>query len=156
MASNIQKQIKYDKDIHPQQYFDLCGQGFSLTKIATKMGTCKDQLLGWASDTRKHEWQAVWQRGKESCQAYHEDILDQMIRGTIKADSKSKELQQYRMKVMFKEDWAEKQESKVVVSHIEQMPTDELNSQISNIVQRLTKTRPDLKIVDTGKIVNGE
>lgn len=149
--SKLKKGTKYNKEIHPQQFFDFCKEGMSLTQIATALETTKEQLLSWAGDERKFEWQAAWFRGKTAAQAYHENLLRGMIREG--ASGPVIEAQKYILRVQFKDDWSDKQESKIEISNIDRMSTEEIEGQLSKLLKRpsskklLGLSKPILKVV---------
>ncbi len=153
MAAKIQKRLKYNKDISVA-FFRLCQQGHSLTQIATELGCLKEQLLKWSKDPQKYDFANAWHMGKQACQAYHETLLDKMIKQEIKASSSEIEAQKYRLRVMFKEDWSDKQESKVEVSHVNKLSDQELEEQIlrlssrPHIARSLNTDVPALKVVN--------
>lgn len=138
MAKKITKRIAYQKDF-AKKFYDYCCQGYSPARIAFLLGTTRKQLLTWYNDPRYNEFIAAWDRGREAYQAYHEALLDEMITGKRKAAAPAIAAQQYRLRTQFKEDWSDKQESKVTISD-ESTPEQFTDEQlISQILAKLRK-----------------
>lgn len=119
------------------EYLELCRQGKSITQIAAHFTITEDELRSWAKDKIKRSKLAtVWELGKTLCQAFHEDLLDQMIRATPRAAASEIASHQHRMAVMFKK-WNLKNETKVTVTNkFEQMTDDELNKEVHAVLKR--------------------
>lgn len=120
MVSKYKRKEKYNKEM-ANRFFELCKEGKSLTQISAELGIVKSVLLDWSTDPKKHEFRAAFERGKEACQAYHEDLLTKMVNGIVKCSSKQIDAQIYTLKVKFKEDWSEKQEVKIEVSELDKL-----------------------------------
>lgn len=143
----------------------LCREGKSLTQIADELGVLKQELIHWSKDKiRKKEFAKAFLLGKQACQAYHENLYEMMVQGLIKVDSKSKELQAYKLRVMFKDDWSEKQESKVEITtrDLDKLSPKELQAELQSsaskpharkILEQILQSSsgPKLEIVPKGK-----
>jgi hypothetical protein len=146
----LQKHIKYKKDIHPNLFFEMCKKGYTLIQIADEMGGIKEDLLRWGDDKRKFEWQAVWERGLQAAQAYHEREYLKLIReGQPAAVLKE---YQYYMKTQFPKDWAEKPkkiESEVKMRVEETLTDDQLERQLTAKHSKvLKKLKPELRLIE--------
>src|SRR5690242_20603219 len=107
---------KYNVKTTPGEFLELCRQGKSLTQIATKLGVLESEILSW---TRKRDttFKYAFEHGRQAYKAYHEDLLDKMIRKEVNASSAEINAQIYILKVKFKEEWSEKIEpQKIEVS----------------------------------------
>lgn len=113
--TKVKKKIAYTKDV-PGKFYDFCCKGYSPARIAFMLGTTRKQLLSWYNDPQKYDFIAAWDRGKEAYQAYHEKLLDEMITGERSATAPAIAAQQYRLRTQFKEDWSDKQETKLTVT----------------------------------------
>ena len=88
-----------------EEFIEFSRQGLTRVQIAVRLGIlCKDLLSSLSP--------GVAERGKELCQDFHENLMNAMIRGDVKADTKEKELQAWRLKTMFRDDWSDKQTDK--------------------------------------------
>src|ERR1700687_155079 len=95
----LNKTIKYTPEL-AFEFFELCSKGWSLVQIAAHQGILKKHYFLWSKhEIRKPDFHTAWVRGKEACQAYHESLLDKMIRQEIKASSAEIEAQKYRLRV---------------------------------------------------------
>ncbi len=134
MAAEIQKHLKYTKDL-AVTFFELCQQGLTLTQTAEKLGVDKQRLIKWSKDPTKYEWQNAWVRGRQACQAYHEVLLDEMIRNGKNYDAASKQLQKMRMERMF-DDWKERPtEAKIEHTHNQQTP-EQMKEEITRLLSK--------------------
>jgi hypothetical protein len=122
----------------PKLFLEYCSQGLSLVQISNKLGISLDSLKKYQDYALM---KASWIKGREANQAYHESLLDLMIKG-IDANGEVKryaakeiDAQIYRLRVRFKEDWSEKVESKVQVEHsYESLSLDEIRSSLKQAV----------------------
>lgn len=113
------------------QFLELSSQGLTKVQIAVRLGLqCRD-LLSRLSP-------GILEQGKELCQVYHENLMDQMIKNELRAGTKEKELQAWRLKVMFRDDWGDKRDSSSALSEFENLSLDELKIRINNLLQKLT------------------
>lgn len=87
------------------QFLDLSSQGLTRLQIAVRLGILSKDLLSHLSP-------GVYEKGCELCQAFHEDLLNQMIRGDLKASTKEMDLQAWRLETLFKDDWSDKADNK--------------------------------------------
>ncbi len=95
----------------------------------------------WLNQPKNFDFKNAWVLGKQACQTYHEDLMRRMIMGELingkTADSKSKELQFKWLQSMFKEDWADKHESKVEVTNkFEGMSKEDQIARIQSIASK--------------------
>ena len=136
MTKKIKKRIGYKKEFS-KKFYDYCCMGYSLARIAHLLGCTRDQFFTWSKDPRYSDFSAAWKKGKEACQAFHEARLDDMITGKVSASAAAISAQQNLLRVQFKEDWSEKQESKVTVENTGPQFTDE--QLVSQILSKLRK-----------------
>lgn len=129
-----------------KRFLELCNEGKSLTQIARTVGVLKEKILDWSksNDPKRADFVKVFKIGKQACQAYHEDLYDQMSKGEsingIKPDAKSKELHMKRMTVMFKEDWQSKDESTLEVKHTNtKLSKEQMAKEILKIMKKINK-----------------
>lgn len=119
------------------RFLDLCRQGHSLTQISAAMNIPKEQFERWSKDKVKHKsFVKAFQDGKTAWQAYHETLLQKMIRGEIKAASAEISAQQFVLKTQFKSEWTEKTDSKIEITAINRMSDDQLEAQILNLLSK--------------------
>jgi hypothetical protein len=145
VSADFQKHIKYRKEL-ALQFFELCQQGKFLVQIAEIMGVDKQLLKDWSKDPRKFEFRNAWIRGQQALEVFHVNLLHEMIQSGKKYDSKSKDLQWQLMEKMF-EDWRGRpQESKVTIE-TKELPPEQANLQILNILNKATVAR-ELNIID--------
>lgn len=106
--------------------------GYSLTQIATSLNVPKSVLSYWG--TSEKALRDVWELGRDACQSYHESLLSKMISKEIPASSAEIEAQKYKLRVMFKEDWSEKQESKLEIAHTNNLSDEEIQVQLERLL----------------------
>lgn len=155
MASKIRKHLKYNKNVHPKEYFDYCKRGYTLDMIAVAMGAITEDLIKWSKNTRMLEWQHVWQRGKEAAKAFHEAKLMEMSEtGASQSaiNSRLKLLETSFGKNWEKGDWDKTKESTVKVSYVETLDDNQLTKQIAAKTNRLKLVKPEIM----NKVVNDE
>ena len=88
----------------------LLANGKSIARVATNLGVCRDSIYDWRD---KHpEFARALKQGKDSAQAYWEDIGEEGVMGEIKNFSATTWI--FTMKNRFRDDYAEDKESKNV------------------------------------------
>ena len=118
--------------MYDDTYLELCSQGLTNVQIAVRLSLQCADLLSSLSP-------GVASRGRELCQVYHETLMNSMINGDVKASTKEMDLQQWRLKVMFKEDWADSKEEKDN-GPFASLSDDELKFYISEALEKHKET----------------
>lgn len=119
--------------ISSDEFLSYCRQGLTLTQIAVRANLSKEELVNHFKST--DELKLSWSRGKELCQAFHEDLLDQMMSDGSTADTKDRDLQRWRLEVRFPNDWSEKSDQNPEnISELSNMSTSEIENKIKNLI----------------------
>lgn len=135
MATEVKKNVKYSKDLGTI-FFSLCQKGLTLTQIAEEMGADKQLLIKWSKDPLKYDWLNAWIRGRQACQAYHERLLDEMIKNGREYDAASKQLQKMRMERMF-DDWKDRPtESNITVTNENTQTPEQMRIEIQKLLSK--------------------
>lgn len=122
-----------------EKFFELCKEGKSLTQISSILGVPKRKWIEWHNSTRDEHssMKRFWETGREACQCYHETLLDNMIKQNVKSTASEIDAQKYRLKVMFKDDWSEKQDvAKIEISHISKLSDSEIQTQLDTLLAK--------------------
>jgi hypothetical protein len=130
---NIHDRFTEDKSDPKAQFLRHCSKGLTLTQIAVRMGMFKEELLKLPSQDKS--WDLVFRKGKELCQAFHEDLLSNMILNPDRIDSKDKDLQRWRLETLFKEDWSGKEQEASDKRTFQDMESEELANRIKVLLK---------------------
>lgn len=114
------------------EFLGYCKEGKSLAQISTITEVPVEQWRKWNLDPKNFHFHKIWIAGKTASQAYHEDLLEGMIQKG--ASGPVIEAQKYILRVRFKEDWSEKVESKLEISHINQLSDKEIDHQLEKLL----------------------
>lgn len=139
------------KKAYADKFYELCCQGFSLAQIAHAMELEEQVLIKWSEDPKKKEFGRAYRAGKTACEAYHAELLDQMIKG--KSTQVALQTQLKRLQTLFPDTWNIATKTDVVVEDKTKALSDE---QLMNRIEFLKKklklddTKPDLKVIDGG------
>jgi hypothetical protein len=112
------------------EFLELCRNGKTPTQIAVRLNMLRDELTVLS---KTEHFKAIWQKGKELYQAYHEDLLDQMMSEGSRADTKDRDLQRWRLETHFKNDWSDKPEEKEDTDRITTLTNAELEEKIKQL-----------------------
>lgn len=126
------------------EFLALCAQGLTLTQIAVRFGILKEQLFTLGANSSA--WNVAFKKGKELCQAYHEDLFNSMMADGSTADTKDRDLQRWRLETLFKEDWSDKSPAGDTKDKYSQLSTDQLEQRIRNLVDK-----PEIRALLLGK-----
>lgn len=135
------------------EYLDLCKQGKTITIIAAHFETTEEQLIKWGTQDKKRypKLNSVWERGKTAFKAFHEDLLDQMIRGDFKAAAQNIASHERRLAVYI-DKWNLKQKSQVTVDNrYEAMSDEELDKEVNATLKRKVNKELITRILDISK-----
>ena len=120
--------LKYDKNVHPKMIVKLMEKGLSITQCAAKMGVARETIHGWAKDPSKPEFMEAFRMAKTLSEAYHEQLLEDIITGKIKGNVIG---QMYRMKCRFRDRYLETKKMEIEDSRSKQMTEEELDKRIA-------------------------
>lgn len=110
------------------QFLEFASQGLTRLQIAVRLGILSKDLPSSLSP-------GIYEKGCELCQAFHEDLMTQMIRGDLKATTKEMDLQAWRLETLFRDDWSEKGQDKDNTP-FDAVSDDELITYINDTIEK--------------------
>ena len=132
-------------------FYDFCCQGYCLAQIAHAMQVEEQVLVKWSDDPKKKEFGRAYRAGKTACEAFHAELLDQMIKG--KATQVALQTQLKRLQTLFPDTWNIASKTDVVVEDkTKSLSDDQLLGRIEYLKKKLKleDTKPDLKVIEGG------
>lgn len=150
MTKKIRRQpwrSAYTEDM-PLKLYEMRSEGKTMSQVAKALGVTKKTLYNWANDPDKEEFKEALEAGFEASQAWHEDLIYDIIAGTKDCKGAQKDLIQMKMRTHFREDWAEKRESTININDQTKTLTDaELDEKVEMMLNKALKLPPKLKEV---------
>lgn len=142
----------------PNDFLALCEQGLFLSEISKQVNISVKKLKEWSKSTHNSRaaYVSAFKRGRELSQAYHESLYRQMASGEVKATASQIDAQRKLLAIKFKEEWGDKQEQKIEISHIHNLTNEELNSRLralantpagKEVLDVFLSSKPELKLV---------
>lgn len=117
---------------------ELMNEGKSIVQVSAVLRISRDTFYRWASDPAKPEFVNAVALGRTLAQAAHEQLLDDLVMGRVPEANKAAIVGQiYRMKCRFREDWMDRQESKIELtqSNAKRLTDQELEEQVTNLIK---------------------
>lgn len=154
------KRGSYRKDF-PQLFFEKCCEGKFPATIAHELGVLETQLITWSKSPRHRDFMTAWEKGRLACQAFHEQLYNDMIQNKIQVAATAITSQRDLLKTKFTEAWADKPQHIKIESTYEKMSDEDLVGQLEKLIAKsdsrhlmediLKKTASGFKLINGGK-----